>query len=61
MLSEYWKRFFEETGEMRPPCEGEWFCNYTQGLPVKAEFDFKEASFPIIKQKLIEEAENDTE
>lgn len=52
MLSEYWKRFFEETGEVRPPHKGEWFANYTQNLPVQAEFDFTEQSFPIIKPKL---------
>ena len=52
MLSEYWKRWFEETGEIRPPGEGEWFVNYTQGIPQRAEFDFTEQSFPIAKPKL---------
>lgn len=60
MLSEYWKRFYEETGEVRPPHKGEWFVNYTQGMPVQADFDFTEQAFHILMPKL-EDRGNDNE
>lgn len=35
MLSKYWKRFFGETGEIRPPKKGKRVINHTKRLPVK--------------------------
>jgi len=47
---------YQETGEVRPPLAGEWFRGI-KGWEVRADFDFTEQSFPILREVLIEDDE----
>ena len=39
---------WEETGEVRPPRQGEYFRN-PRGFEEQARFDFRATSFPILR------------
>ena len=44
---------FEETGEVRPPREREWFRGL-DGTAQRARFDFSVQSFPILSARVVE-------
>jgi hypothetical protein len=47
---------YEETGEVRPPREGEWFRGY-KGIEDRARFDFTIQKFPILRMLVVDDVD----